>query len=134
MLSKEQGVSLSTAFQAYYHLEAKGLIEPRPKSGYYVRFSPRKLRDIPKTCEPVKKASEVTVNEMISRVFHNNTADNLLKLSLAVAADSMLPAAKISKSMVQAIRKAPDGGIGYESTQGNVNLRRQIARMSIQWG
>lgn len=133
-ISKEQGVSLSTAFQAYYHLEAKGLIEPRPKSGYYVRFSPRKLRDIPKTCEPVKKASEVTVNEMISRVYHNNTAENLLKFSLAVAADSMLPAAKIAKSMVQAIRKSPDGGIGYESTQGNVNLRRQIARMSIQWG
>ncbi len=55
MLSKEQGVSLSTAFQAYYHLEAKGLIEPRPKSGYYIRFSPRKARDLPKTCEPVKK-------------------------------------------------------------------------------
>jgi DNA-binding transcriptional MocR family regulator len=133
-LSKEQGVSLSTAFQAYYHLEAKGLIEPRPKSGYYVRFSPRKLRDLPKTCEPVKKASEVTVNEIISRVFQHNTADNILKFSLAVAAESMLPAAKISKSMIQAIRKAPDSGIGYESTQGNVNLRRQIARMSIQWG
>ena len=27
-LSKEQGISLSTAFQAYYHLESKGLIEP----------------------------------------------------------------------------------------------------------
>lgn len=133
-ISKEQGVSLSTAFQAYYYLEAKGLIEPRPKSGYYVRFSPRKLRDIPKTCEPVKKASEVTVNEMITRVLQHNTSDNILKFSLAVAADSMLPAAKISKSMVQAIRKAPDGGIGYESTQGNENLRRQIARMSIQWG
>ncbi|MFM7854587.1 MAG: GntR family transcriptional regulator, partial [Flammeovirgaceae bacterium] len=40
-LSKEQGISLSTAFQAYYYLESKGLIEARPQSGYYVKFSPR---------------------------------------------------------------------------------------------
>jgi DNA-binding transcriptional regulator YhcF (GntR family) len=39
-LSKEQGISLSTAFQAYYYLESKGLIEARPQSGYYVKFSP----------------------------------------------------------------------------------------------
>lgn len=32
-LSKEQGISLSTAFQAYYSLESKGLIEARPQSG-----------------------------------------------------------------------------------------------------
>jgi DNA-binding GntR family transcriptional regulator len=38
-LSKEQGISLSTAFQAYYSLESKGLIEARPPSGYYVKFS-----------------------------------------------------------------------------------------------
>ncbi|SEM31809.1 DNA-binding transcriptional regulator, MocR family, contains an aminotransferase domain [Chitinophaga rupis] len=134
MLSKEQGVSLSTAFQAYYHLEGKGLIEPRPKSGYYIRFSPRKLRDIPKTCEPVKKASEVTVHEMIDRVFAHMAADNILKFSIAAAADSLLPAAKISKSMVQALRNMPGNGIGYESIQGNLQLRRQIARMSILWG
>src|SRR5678816_4952347 len=35
MLSEEYGISMGTAFQAYYHLEGKGLIESRPKSGYY---------------------------------------------------------------------------------------------------
>ena len=39
-LSKEQGISLSTSFQAYYFLESKGLIEARPQSGYYVKHSP----------------------------------------------------------------------------------------------
>jgi len=36
VLSDEYGISMGTAFQAYYHLEGKGLIESRPKSGYYV--------------------------------------------------------------------------------------------------
>ena len=39
VLSDEYGISMGTAFQAYYHLEGKGLIESRPKSGYYVRFN-----------------------------------------------------------------------------------------------
>ncbi|HRG94031.1 MAG TPA: winged helix-turn-helix domain-containing protein, partial [Chitinophagaceae bacterium] len=47
MLSEEYGISMGTAFQAYYHLEGKGLIEARPKSGYYVRFNQRRFRDLP---------------------------------------------------------------------------------------
>ena len=43
MLSKNEEVSVSTVLQAYYHLEGKGLIESRPQSGYYVRFSPARF-------------------------------------------------------------------------------------------
>ena len=46
-LSKEQGISLSTAFQAYYLLESKGLVEARPQSGYYVKYSPEHILDLP---------------------------------------------------------------------------------------
>jgi DNA-binding transcriptional regulator YhcF (GntR family) len=35
MLSEEYGISMGTAFQAYYHLEGKGLIESRPLSGFH---------------------------------------------------------------------------------------------------
>src|ERR1700749_4659604 len=48
MLSEEYGISMGTAFQAYYHLEGKGLIESRPKSGYYVRFNHKRFPDMPK--------------------------------------------------------------------------------------
>jgi DNA-binding transcriptional regulator YhcF (GntR family) len=43
VLSGEYGISTGTAFQAYYHLEGKGLIESRPKSGYYVRFNHKRF-------------------------------------------------------------------------------------------
>jgi DNA-binding transcriptional regulator YhcF (GntR family) len=48
LLSEEYGISMGTAFQAYYHLEGKGLIESRPKSGYYVRFNHKRFPDLPK--------------------------------------------------------------------------------------
>lgn len=133
-LSKEQGISMSTVFQAYYHLESKGYIEPRPKSGYYVRFSPRRLPEMPKISRPVKKATEVNVSDMITEVFYHLSPDDVLRFSVAAPHESQLPAAKLSKSLIQAMRSLPANGTSYENLQGNVNLRRQIARLSLQWG
>ncbi|WP_343306690.1 PLP-dependent aminotransferase family protein [Chitinophaga niabensis] len=132
-LSKEQGISMSTVFQAYYHLESKGFIEPRPKSGYYVKFSPRRMPEMPKICRPVKKAAEVNVSDMITEVFYHLSDDDVLRFSLAAPPEELLPAAKLGKSLIQAMRDLPAGGVNYENLQGNVNLRRQIARMSLQW-
>src|ERR1700741_567450 len=60
-LSKEQGISLSTAFQAYYALESKGLIEARPQSGYYVKFSPEHALPVPACCEPTDEVVPVSL-------------------------------------------------------------------------
>ena len=46
-LSQEQGISISTAYKAYVELENIGLIEARPKSGYYVKFSPARIANVP---------------------------------------------------------------------------------------
>ena len=40
---RENGVSMSSALQAYYVLEGKGLIESRPQSGYYVCYSNKRF-------------------------------------------------------------------------------------------
>src|SRR5215213_4375571 len=68
-LSKEQGISLSTAFQAYYSLESKGLIEARPQSGYYVKYSHEHTLDLPKICQPPDDAIPVSVDELINSVY-----------------------------------------------------------------
>ena len=66
VLSDEYGISMGTAFQAYYHLEAKGLIESRPKSGYYVRFNHRRYPDLPKAFYDEPVTSEVSIKDMIA--------------------------------------------------------------------
>src|SRR5215467_4794194 len=97
MLSEEYGISMGTAFQAYYHLEGKGLIESRPKSGYYVRFSFRRFPRLPRKTEPEPVETEVSVEDMISAVFTNLPSDDLLNFSVAVPPLELLPAAKINK-------------------------------------
>src|SRR5690349_19764862 len=133
-LSKEQGISLSTAFQAYYYLESKGLIEARPQSGYYVKFSPQHTLDIPTCCDPVDEAVPVTIDEMISSVYHDLRSDKILSLNLGAPDPSMLPAAKLNKSVMHVLRSSKDSCLGYEHIQGNETLRKQIARLSFNWG
>src|SRR4029078_7705764 len=69
VLSDEYGISMGTAFQAYYHLEGKGLIESRPKSGYYVRFSQRRFPELPQVIQPDPLSHDVSVKEMIASIY-----------------------------------------------------------------
>jgi DNA-binding transcriptional MocR family regulator len=133
-LSKEQGISLSTAFQAYYHLESKGLVEARPQSGYYVKFSPTNMLEIPTCRESTEEAVPVTIDEMISSVYNDLRSDKLVNFSLGSPSHDLLPAAKLNKAVIQAIRNSVDSCLGYEHIQGNVQLRKQIARLSFNWG
>src|SRR5580692_2491278 len=75
ILSEEYGISMGTAFQAYYHLEGKGLIESRPKSGYYVRFNMRRMPGLPRMAEPELIAGEVSVQDIIASVYSHISDD-----------------------------------------------------------
>lgn len=133
-LSKEQGISLSTAFQAYYHLESKGLIEARPQSGYYIKFSPQHTLEVPTCSEPINEVVPVSLDDMISSIYHDLRSNSLLNFSLGAPSYKLLPAAKMNKSVVQALRDSGDSCLNYEHIQGNVDLRKQIARLSFNWG
>ena len=136
VLSNEYGISLGTAFQAYYHLEGKGLIESRPKSGYYVRFSQKRFPALPTTEQPEIFSHEVSVKEMISSIYSDIAVHNkkVINFALAVPDPALLPIAKINKSVVAALRHSADSCVSYEQTQGSLELRKQVARLSFNWG
>lgn len=133
-LSKEQGISLSTAFQAYYTLEGKGLIEARPQSGYYVKFSRNHILDLPKVCEPPEDAIPVSVDEMINNVYMDFSNQKILNFSMGAPSVELLPTAKLNKAVMHALRASKTSCLHYEHVQGNISLRRQIARQAFNWG
>jgi DNA-binding transcriptional MocR family regulator len=134
VLSEEYGISNGTAFQAYYHLEGKGLIESRPKSGYYVRFNNSRFPGLPSLTQPDTSSHEVSVKEMIASIYTDIAAGGTMNFAMAVPDASLLPAAKINKSVVYALRNHKDHCINYEHTQGNIELRKQIAKLAFNWG
>jgi DNA-binding transcriptional MocR family regulator len=133
-LSMEQHISISTAYKAYVELENMGLIEARPKSGYYVKFAPGRLSHEPETKPPTRKITQASVTDMIAMVYQNMDEDSVLRLSRSSPPLNMIPMAKLNKSMMEAIRKSPSGNINYESLQGNASLRKQIAKNAFNWG
>ena len=133
-LSQEQGISLSTAFKAYVELESMGMIEARPKSGYYVKILPARFMKTPEVKLPLKKIRQVNVSQMIAMVHENMQEEGVLRLSMSAPPTNLIPLAKLSKSMAEAIRKSPNGNINYENIQGNISLRRQIAKQAFSWG
>ena len=116
LLSNEYGISVGTAFQAYYHLEGKGLIESRPKSGYYVRFNQHRFPQLPDQVKPDALSHEVSVKEMIASIYGDIVASDVINLALAVPDPSLLPTAKINKSVVFALRNTKHQCINYEHT------------------
>ena len=127
MLSKEQGISLTTAYQAYGELEIKGLIEARPKSGYYVKFTPSqfpRLMARQKTVRPQK----VSVDSVTTMIYHKMKQEGITRFSQATPSIQLLPAAKLNKSMMEAIRQSATSCLEYEELQGNKLLRQHLAR------
>lgn len=131
-LSSEQQVSLSTAFQAYYHLEGKGLIESRPKSGYYVCFNPNTTRSLPQIQPLRQRGSETSFKEIIAAYFKNLRQENILKLSTSAPHPSLIPIAKLKKSVRYALQY--DAGANYADIRGVDTLRVQLAKLSLNWG
>lgn len=115
------------SFKAYYHLEGKGLIESRPKSGYYVRFNQKRFPELPKMVQPDPLSHDVSVKEMIASIYADiaTHSNKIINFALAAPDASLLPTAKINKSVMQALRNSTDSCISYEHTQGNFELRNK---------
>jgi DNA-binding transcriptional MocR family regulator len=67
-------------------------------------------------------------------VYSDLRSDKILSFSLGAPDSSLLPAAKLNKSVMHVLRSSKDSCLGYEHIQGNELLRKQIARLSFNWG
>lgn len=133
-ISNEYGVSISSILQAYYMLESKGLIEARPQSGYFVTYCNKLFPNVIATSKPNNASEPDETENIISKVYSEIGKHENLPLSLGVPSIELLPVAKLNKSLIQATRELENSGIMYEPVEGNVRLRRQIARYSYTWG
>ncbi|SHN38566.1 PLP-dependent aminotransferase family protein [Chitinophaga sp. CF418] len=124
-------VSINTAIQAYLELESKSLIESRPKSGYFVSKTSRRKFSLPSISKLQSSNNEKHPEDLITKVFETLRDKEITQFSLGVPDKSLLPVARLNKSTMQVLNRLEDGGINYEPVQGNINLRRTIAKWSL---
>ncbi|GEC72875.1 DNA-binding transcriptional regulator, MocR family, contains an aminotransferase domain [Flavobacterium flevense] len=132
-VQKIYGVSINTVKQAFLELESKSLIQSKPKSGYYVSKTFHTKLALPSISKLHLSDKEKTPEDLISKVFNTLTDKDFTQFSLGVTDKSMLPIAKLNKGVVKMLRHLEDSGTGYEPAQGNLNLRRNVAKWSFTW-
>lgn len=129
-LSRNRGVSLSTVTQAYYELEAQGLIQVRPQSGYYVRAltgfaAPQMSSQRLLSPEPALVGRDAFISEVVAAL----RQPDLIPLGSTTLDASYLPTQAL-KRLIQHYSADP-AVYTYAPTAGLEALQRQIAQRSL---
>jgi DNA-binding transcriptional MocR family regulator len=123
---------MTTALQAYRCLENRGLVQARPKSGYFV--VPR----APALPEPqfdlrVDAASFVSMDHVLHEFLMMVDDPQALPSFNASPARELLPEAKLQHILASINRRHPEYATKYYMA-GSVALRQQIARRAVGSG
>ena len=125
--SRTYGVSPSTVFQGYYLLEDRGLIQARARSGYFVRELARHSLAEPQTSQTPTQTTEVDVSELVFSVLASLKDPGTVPFGSAFPSPQLFPLARLARSMAHSLRDMQPQAVIADMTEGNPNLRRQIA-------
>ena len=127
-----RGISPATVFEAYYLLEARGLIEARPRAGYFVKAVPHP-REEPHSTPPDVQAQDVAVHDVVQAVLAPLRDRHIVPLGSAFPSPDLFPLERLARGMGSAMRKLEPRQLLEDLAPGNAELRRQIAlRLSAQ--
>lgn len=122
---------MTTAMEAYARLEDKGLIQPRPKSGHFVR-SPPTLEDQPVMSRPPTEPGAVSVSRLIMDICWEPAGVDMTSLASALPTSSAVAA--LTSAIVRAARVHAPETIYYERPEGTKALRLKIAQLLVDIG
>lgn len=109
-LMERHHVSLSTALQTCRHLEAQGVVEARPRSGYFVRMPARaSLRPVeePRATLP-DPAQYLGINQRVSAILaRGQKAQVSLNLAVAHGEPTLYPVNDLRQATARALRDHP---------------------------
>jgi len=132
-LSRRLNASITTVNQAYLELEKQGLVEARPRSGFFVRSQ---ARCSPPVSMPRPELEPTLGNRsrLIQTVLSSVGDPNLLPLGVICPSEELLPSKPLARLMASAVREDPCRTIAYETIYGHLELRRQLAFRALDSG
>jgi len=133
-MSRQQGVNISTVLQTYPQLEAWGLIEARPQSGYYVKAQTAGSLPEPEMSSPGLDPSRVSLHQLVMMVLRDTLNPNLIQLGAALPNPYLLPSEKINRIILSLVRRSGLDFNQYQFPPGFEALRIQIAQRAVNSG
>lgn len=132
-LSHSRKVSNATVLKAYEALEANGLIEARPRSGYYVRaLQPRPM--LPRTSRPRTNSTRLAVSDLVFETLEASRNREVVPLGSAFPSPTQFPWPKLARCLGSSARHLDPWSTVESLPPGSVELRRQIAKRYLGLG
>src|SRR5574343_500143 len=125
---QRRGISPSTVFQAYGLLETRGLIEARPRSGYYVCPPRRAARAVPQAAVPAAGVTPVAVSALAFDLLESTRNPAVVPLGSAFPAPHLFPFEALARSGARAMRRLKPAQITGALTAGDPGLRQALRR------
>jgi len=126
--SASRQVSPSTVLEAYYLLEARGLISARVRSGYFVTGG---SVNIPSAPDPIFSAgselTELDISELVFEVLQSIRLKNIVPLGSAFPSPLLFPRDNLARTMASSVQEMDPWSSVDNLSAGDANLRRHIA-------
>ncbi len=132
-LSRTRRVSPSTVLQAYDALMAEQLIEPKPRSGYYV-LEHRPPTAVPRSPAPRARSTRVTVSDLIFETLEASRDRGIIPLGSAFPGPAQFPWAQLARHLGSSARHMDPWSTVESLPPGSADLRREIARRYLRSG
>lgn len=123
-LCRSRGFSRSTVLRAYDSLEMNGLVESRPRTGFFVAAPKAPVRTAP----PTLRSTRVTVSDLVFETLEASRDREVVPFGSAFPSPVLFPWAKLARYLGSSARHMDPWSTVESLPPGNLELRRQIAR------
>ena len=122
--------SPATVFQAYYRLEAEGLVRARERSGYYVTEAApaAALPEPERPSQPPAQAGPLDVSAQVFEILEATLAREVVPLGSAFPSPLLFPLPRLGRLAAGALQRLDPWTTIDDLGPGDPDLRRQIAR------
>lgn len=135
-LAGQRKVSVSTVQKAFELLEDRRLIEPRPKSGFYVRMpvdDDESTETFGHQMVPLRP-EQVKIHERANNVFHQCDSPDVINLGTSYPAPCFYPTNALKRISGKVIKGQMDTVLEVHFSPGVEKLRRNLAKRLMEAG
>jgi DNA-binding transcriptional MocR family regulator len=133
-ISREHRVSISTVLEAYRRLEDSGLIEARPRSGYYVKAASLPVSHLPETSRYLRRPIQIGSGSLLEALMDTVSDPLVIPFASASPDDSLVPSSRLSSISNAIFRRLGGAALRYAPPPGRRELRAAISRRLIGIG
>lgn len=132
-LQRNRGLSKATILQAFALLERQGLVEARPRSGYFVQRRSKPTQP-PELVQPAADSTDVDVSDLVFKILQATRTQQLLPFGSAFPSPLLFPLKQLGATLARSARRLDPWASLENLPPGSLGLRQEIARRYLSLG